>query len=183
MKEDAPKDGDVSPIIQSVSNLADENKASTSKAKKVEPSSELRPNFSRVTPAQLGYITFPTDGRYQPVRAVSSKTSLSKAGKAVAAPTSPISTSGLGSERYAGGGGILILSDLRPSEEAEFIEFETTSPPAPPPVEATPAASQQSTPAAPTGLHIALDESAPDADPPEAFEVCNFYINPSCFLM
>ncbi|KAF4623012.1 hypothetical protein D9613_001708 [Agrocybe pediades] len=172
MKEDAHKDGDVSPITQSVSNLGDENKASTSKAKKAEPSFELRPNFSRVTPAQLGYITFPSDARYQPVRAVSSKTSLSKTGKAVAASSSPTSAAGVGSERYAGGGGILILTDLRPNEEAEFIEFETAAPPAPPAAAAAaPAApSQQAPAAAPTGLHIALDESSPDADPPEAFE-------------
>ncbi|KAH9487038.1 26S proteasome non-ATPase regulatory subunit 1-like protein B [Psilocybe cubensis] len=172
MKPDdvSPKDGDVSPIIQSVSNLADDNKAtaSSSRQKKAEPSSELRPNFSRVTPSQLAYITFPTDGRYQPVRAVSSKTTLSKSGKAVAAQ-SVSSALGLGSERYAGGGGILILSDLRPNEEAEFIEIET-APAVPAAPEAAPPSNTNAPAPQPTGRHIALDESAPDAEPPEAFE-------------
>jgi len=169
-EEGSPKDGDVSPITQSVSNLADESKPSSSK-KKAEPSSEARPNFSRVTPAQLGYISFPTDGRYQPVRAVSTKTTLSKSGKAVAASPSS-SALGLGSEKYAGGGGILILTDLRPSEDAEFIEVETAPAPAPPaPVD--PIGGNQAAAAPPTGRHIALDESAPEAEPPEAFEVCS----------
>lgn len=168
--DESPKDGDVSPITQSVSNLADENKASTSKPKKTEPTSELRPNFSRVTPAQLGYISFPSDARYQPVRAVSTKTPLSKSGKAVAAAASA-SLLGLGSEKYAGGGGILMLTDSRPNEEAEYIEIETATPvAAPPAAQAAPAAT--SVPAPPTGRHIALDENAPESEPPEAFEVC-----------
>jgi 26S proteasome regulatory subunit RPN2 C-terminal domain len=69
--EASPRDGDVSPITQSVSNLPEESKPSTSKPKKTEPLFEQRPNFSRVTPAQLAYISFLPDGRYQPVRAVS----------------------------------------------------------------------------------------------------------------
>ena len=177
MKADvgSPKDGDVSPIIQAVSNLADESRASTSKPKKTEPTSELRPNFSRVTPAQLAYISFSADGRYQPVRAVSTKTPLSKSGKAVATAASA-SLMGLGSQKYAGGGGILILTDLRPSEEAEYIEIETAIPMAPPPAaQAAPAASAPAS-VPPSGRHIALDEDAPESEPPEAFEVSSFLI-------
>ncbi|KAF9040511.1 armadillo-type protein [Panaeolus papilionaceus] len=167
LDESSPKDGDVSPITQSVVNLPEESKASTSKAKKPEPTSELRPNFSRVTPAQLPYISFPSDGRYQPVRAVSSKTPLSKTGKAVIASSS---TLGVGSEKYAGGGGILILADLRPDEPAEFIEIETAAPvAAPAPASQQPAAPSSSRPQA-TGRHISLDDSAPEAAPPEPFE-------------
>ncbi|KAK0208117.1 hypothetical protein DFS33DRAFT_1254799 [Desarmillaria ectypa] len=173
--EDSPAEGgDISPINGSMSNLADDSKASaqptitptsttspTLKSRKSEPSSEMLPNFSRVTPAQLSYITFPSDGRYQPVRAVSSKTI--KAGKG-----SKVSSSGFSS--YSGGGGILMLADLRPDEEGEFIDLE-------PPVEAAPAeavpavGNGNAVGAVPTGRHIALDESAPEADPPESFEV------------
>lgn len=179
MKADvgSPKDGDVSPIIQSVSNLADESKASTSKPKKTEPVSELRPNFSRVTPAQLSYISFAADGRYQPVRAVSTKTPLSKSGKAVAVAAA--SLMGLGSQKYAGGGGILILTDSQSSEEAEYIEIETAIPVVPPPAaQAAPAASVPAS-APPSGRHIALDEGAPESEPPEAFEVSSFPIRES----
>ncbi|KAJ3516366.1 hypothetical protein NLJ89_g1157 [Agrocybe chaxingu] len=158
----SPKDGDVSPIIQSVSNLAEESKPSTSR-KKLEPTFETRPNFSRVTPAQLSYISFPSDGRYQPVRAVSTRTP-SKNGKAASA-----TALGVGSEKYAGGGGILILTDLLPNEEAEFIELET-APSAPPPAPPMDVPGNGHAIGAPTGRHIALDESASEAEPPEAFE-------------
>jgi 26S proteasome regulatory subunit N2 len=116
MKSDeasSPKDGDVSPITQSV-NLGDENKASSSRtAKKTELAFEIRPNFSRVTP-QLAYISFLSNDWYQPVRAVSAKISPTKSSKAVATAGRhmPPSTLALGSEKYASGGGILIMTDL-----------------------------------------------------------------------
>ncbi|KAI1793844.1 26S proteasome regulatory complex non-ATPase subcomplex Rpn2/Psmd1 subunit [Ganoderma leucocontextum] len=142
--------GDVSPI-----SLAE----GSPKGRKGEPSSEKLANFSRVVPAQLGYITFPSESRYQPVRVVSTRpppsTKTAKTASSVA----------LVAERYAGGGGILILSDTRPDEEPDYIEFET-APVAP---AAAPAAAQN--PASTTaGRHIALDDSAPEADPPESFE-------------
>jgi 26S proteasome regulatory subunit N2 len=111
MKSDeasSPKDGDVSPITQSVLNLGDESKTSSRIGKKSEPTFEVRPNFSRVTPTQLAYISFPANNRYQPVRAVSAKMSPTKAGKAAAASggrRTPLSTLAHGSESYAGGGG------------------------------------------------------------------------------
>lgn len=165
----SPKDGDVSPINRSLSNLADETRASTSIArpKRVEPSFETRPNFSRVTPAQLGYISFPNDGRYQPVRAVSTKTPLSRAGRAVMAPST--FALGLGSEKYAGGGGILILVDSRPEAEADFIDLQAAVIQAPAPT-AVPAENGHAPGAQPSGRHIALNESEPEADPPESFE-------------
>ncbi|KAF7347919.1 26S proteasome regulatory subunit RPN2 [Mycena venus] len=132
--------------------------------KKAEPAFETRPNLSRVTPAQLSYITFPPEGRFQPVRAVSAKPApLRKAG-ATGGKASPTPVSSLVSEKYAGGGCILILSDLRPEEEAEFIDF---APPAPAAAEPVPAANA---PALPTGPHIALDETSPEVGPPDAFE-------------
>ncbi|KAF8632597.1 hypothetical protein AX15_001802 [Amanita polypyramis BW_CC] len=143
----------------------DENKASTSRlARKIELLYEIKPNFSRVTPAQLQYISFPSEGRYQPVRPVSSEVELSRMGKPVF---------GLHSESYTSGGGILILSDLRPEEEPELIEIE---PPAPvqaivhPSGPAAPTANGHAIRSQPSGPHIALDENVPEADPPGSFE-------------
>jgi len=170
------KHGDISPINGSISNLADDGKPSTSKPmRKSEPSFEKLPNFSRVMPAQLAHITFPADGRYQPVRAVSTKAPSSvKNGKATVPPAGSKSATaaiGLSSEKYAGGGGILILVDEFPDQEAEFIEFEAPAA-APAPTEAI--ANDQNGHAiagpAASGPHIALDENEPEADPPESFE-------------
>jgi 26S proteasome regulatory subunit N2 len=168
----SPKHGDISPINGSISNLADDGKPSTSK-RKSEPTSEIVPNFSRVTPAQLAHITFPVDGRYQPVRAVSTRPTTPRNAKSAGPATASTATSlGLASEKYAGGGGILILTDLRPEEEAEYIELNP-APPAPVaelPHDAVPNGHAVAGPPA-SGPHIALDESAPEADPPGSFEV------------
>jgi 26S proteasome regulatory subunit N2 len=171
------KHGDISPINGSISNLADDGKPSASKSmRKTEPSFEKLSNFSRVMPAQLAHITFPADGRYQPVRAVSTRAPSSvKNGKATVVPAGSKSATaaiGLSSEKYAGGGGILILVDESPDQEAEFIEFEAPAA-APAPTEVTSGQNGHAIagPAA-SGPHIALDENAPEADPPESFEVC-----------
>ncbi|KAJ7103629.1 armadillo-type protein [Mycena belliarum] len=173
MKDEEPlspgKDaGDISPINGSISGLAEDGKTSTKSTKKAEPSFEMLPNLSRVTPAQLSYITFPPEGRFQPVRAVSANPA-PRGGKAAVAGSKSATPApvGLMSEKYAGGGCILILSDLRPEEEAEFIDF---TPPAPPPVAAPAATGTAPTIAIPTGPHIALDASSPEAGPPDAFE-------------
>ncbi|KAF7784675.1 hypothetical protein Agabi119p4_840 [Agaricus bisporus var. burnettii] len=166
----SPKDGDVSPINRSLSNLIDEPKPSTtpspSNKKKGEPLQEFRPNFSRVTPAQLDYISFPPGSRYQPVRPVSSTPRNS-----ASIPGAKGGNKAPSAEKYAGGGGIILLTDLRPDAEAEFIEFE------PPPVPALPTAATtipngNAVPSlpAPTGPHISLDENAPEAEPPASFE-------------
>lgn len=175
MKLDDPKHGDVSPINGSISNLAEDGKPSTSKAgaRKSEPSFENLPNFARVMPAQLAHITFPADGRYQPVRAVSANAPSGKGVKSGVTPAGSKSATaaiGLSSEKYAGGGGILILVDKFPDQEAEFIEI---NPPAAPVPEA------ETNGHAISGFDddddtpgIMLDERAPEADPPESFEVC-----------
>ncbi|KAJ4002415.1 D-isomer specific 2-hydroxyacid dehydrogenase [Lentinula boryana] len=113
-------DGDVEMKAEGTS------KASTSKAAKKEPSFETLPNLSRVTPAQLAYISFSSDGKYQPVRVVTAKPASTRAGKNVKQVE----------EKVAGGGGILILVDRRPEQQAEFIQFETVI--QPPPAEPCP---------------------------------------------
>lgn len=171
------KHGDISPINGSISNLAEDGKPSGSKTRKGEPTSEILANFSRVTPAQLAHIYFPDDGRYQPVRAVSTKAS-TKSGKSVVQPTgSKSATAALGmpSERYAGGGGILILVDQSPDEEAEFIEF-TAPVVVATPVDASVGNGHAITAPVASGPHIALNESSPEVDPPEPFEVSSVFV-------
>ncbi|KAH9944140.1 D-isomer specific 2-hydroxyacid dehydrogenase [Epithele typhae] len=142
--------GDVSPI-----SLAE----GTPKSRKSEVPSEKLSNFSRVTPAQLAYITFASGSRYQPVRVVSTRPPPSTKTPKTA------SSLALAVERYAGGGGILIMADTRPEEDAEYIEFETQPVP-----QAAPGVAAHSTPPMTPGRHIALDENAPEAPLPEAFE-------------
>lgn len=143
---------------------SDETKAISTK-RKAEPSSEKVANFSRVTPAQLGYIGFPSEGRYQPVRPVSLHAQATKGGRATGGNKKGNGSSGLLSERYAGGGGILILVDERPDEEAELIDLSPRVV-----VEATGNGSAVPNPSE-RNLHIALDESTGDAEPPASFEV------------
>lgn len=148
-------------------DLADDKPPVGKGSAKKEPAFEKLPNLSRVTPAQLQYISFPSDARYQPVRAVSSKPLSVRSAKMSR-------LLGTSAEKYAGGGGILILTDLRPEEEAEFIDATPE-----PIIVEQPAASTSATDntaAMPTGRHIALDESMPEADPPGSFEVCCFIL-------
>ncbi|KAH7910870.1 26S proteasome regulatory complex non-ATPase subcomplex Rpn2 Psmd1 subunit [Hygrophoropsis aurantiaca] len=164
-KLEVKKEGDVDMISEESPSpgkddaAADqEGKSTPSPKRKAEPSSEKLSNFSRVIPAQLGYITFPEDGRYQPVRPVSLNGPPTKGDKGGIA---------LASERYAGGSGILIMVDERASEEADFITFDP--PPQAPPATSGNVPNGHATRASPN-LHIALDEDAPEADPPESFE-------------
>lgn len=169
--DDSPEKsgGDISPITGTISNLPPDSDPSPPKLltkRKSEPSWESLPNFSRVTPAQLAFISFPGEGRYQPVRAVSSSSSPSpsrKGGKGRANANVHLRKGG-------GGGGILLLNDLRPGEEGEFIDF---APPAAVPV--VDVGGGGATAAVPSGPHVALDEGAPEADVPGPFEVGFFF--------
>jgi len=155
MKTDEPtKHGDVSPISGSISNLVD---ASKPPSRKKEVSSERLQNFSRVTPQQLTYISFPPDSRYQPVRPVSTS-SVSRSKKSSPGP----------GETYTGVGGILVLLDERPEEPVDLIAPLEPSVVAPEPVAAQPTQPAQTTTARP---HIALDDNLPEASPPAPFEV------------
>jgi len=155
MKMDEPtKHGDVSPISGSISNLVDAGKPLS---RKKEATSERLQNFSRVTPQQLTYISFPPDSRYQPVRPVSTN-SVSRSKKSSAEP----------GETYTGVGGILVLLDERPEEPVDLIAPLEPPVVAPAPVTIQPAQPAQTTVARP---HIALDENLPEAPPPASFEV------------
>lgn len=94
------------------SKPAEDGAPSTSKPKKQrEPSSEKLSNLSRVTPAQLSYIVFPPESRFQPVRPV----------VVSPAPTGKSQKKGA-VQRSVGGGGILMLLDKTPGEPIEWIE-------------------------------------------------------------
>ncbi|KAG2150103.1 26S proteasome regulatory complex non-ATPase subcomplex Rpn2 Psmd1 subunit [Suillus cothurnatus] len=177
-KPEQKKDGDVEmkgeegPAGKAADGSPSTNTSEDVKPKrKSEPSSENIANFSRVTPTQLAYISFPPEGRYQPVRPVSLNTVPLKTG-GKGNPNSGVRKvpSGIASERYAGGGGILLMVDERPDTEAEFISFD------PPVVEPAPTENGHAQPqalihhAVRPSIHIALDESSPDVDPPESFE-------------
>ncbi|KAF8585578.1 26S proteasome regulatory complex, non-ATPase subcomplex, Rpn2/Psmd1 subunit [Ramaria rubella] len=170
------KKRDISPISGSMSGLPDTSSSlpisapgASKRRQTMEPNSETLPNFSRVTPSQLAHIVFPNDGRYQPVRPIAivpaARSSLPpKAGR--------LSSSKLAvsvSERYAGGGGIILLTDRRPDELVDLIDFGTEERTIP--VEQGSQGQGAAIPIARSGRPGAqLDDSAPEADPPESFE-------------
>ena len=104
------------------------------------------------------------------MRPVSTRPPKTTKGKSAPPQTKAPSSTAVGpaTERTGGCGGILILIDQSPGEDVEFIEEEVAAPVVPPtdqPI-AMPAA-----PAAPSGPHIALDDSAPEAPTPASFDV------------
>jgi 26S proteasome regulatory subunit N2 len=126
-------------------DMKNDEASGSTKRRPAEPASEKLSNFSRVTPAQLSYIRFAPEGRFQPVRAVSSFTT----GKSSAQK----------SERYAGGGGIVMLLDQTPEAPVEFVEPFNNAGVTAPPTEAT----------APSSTTVR------EADPPPPFEVSSHH--------
>lgn len=155
--------GDISPINESISSLPEgQSPEVRTPNKRKEPSWESLPNFSRVTPAQFQYVVFPQSSRYQPVRPVSAREPAIKSGKGVAGKASQ-------PEKYAGGGGILLLVDEQPGEPQEFIGLSTTAPPVPQVAAAGNAG--PTTTVARSDRNIALDPSGGEAEVPGPFEV------------
>ena len=152
--------GDISPINDSISNLPEsQSPEARGPIKRKEPSWESLANFSRVTPAQFQCIIFPPSSRYQPVRPVSAREPTIKAGKGATKTVHP--------EKYAGGGGILLLVDERPGEPEEYIELTVP----PPTIQAAPASSASITTTGVLNRNISLDPDGPEADVPAPFEV------------
>lgn len=174
---------DIPPTSATVDSLLEEaskndEKPPESKRTRKELSFEKLSNFTRVTPAQLAHITFSPDGRYQPVRPVATRSPQKVIkGKAAAnsPPASTIAVLGTPAERYAGGGGIILLIDLAPDTPAEFIETELPRPAqaSEPAIPASIGATVASAPVSVSARHIALDENEPEAELPESFEVCS----------
>ena len=170
----AGKPGDISPISGSMSGLPETGMSSVpppAPAKRrpaAEPSMEILPNFSRVTPSQLVHITFPSGGRYQPVRPVATvpiaHSSSSKVGRlSTGKPVMSVS------DRYAGGGGILLLVDRRPDESVELIDLDAEERAIP--VEQGGQPQMNADNVEPGRSATFIDENAPEADPPQPFEV------------
>jgi 26S proteasome regulatory subunit N2 len=143
---------------KAVKDAADELKDSDDKP---EAGSETLQNLARVTPFQLPYITFPSSGRYQPVRPArgTAKTTFisSKKIKRVS-----------DSNKARHGGGIIMLRDSHPETPVEYIALTMSlEKPAPAPEAAT---TTTSTPAsrAPASMEV---EDGPEASPPASFEV------------
>ncbi len=155
--------GDISPITDSISNLPEgQSSEIRGPTKRKEPTWESLANFSRVTPAQFQCIVFPPSSRYQPVRPVSAREPTIKAGKGATRTVHP--------EKYAGGGGILLLVDEHPGEPEEYIELNTA-----PPTTASQVAPSSDANVATTDTrldrNISLDPNGPEADVPAPFEV------------
>ncbi|POY76348.1 hypothetical protein BMF94_0545 [Rhodotorula taiwanensis] len=143
-------------------NGDDAKKDGKTARKQPEPSFSQLENLARVVPAQLQYVSFPAESRYVPVRPVNAgSATASNASVALSRLSSPVGT----------GGGILLMRDTRPTEEAEYLELEVlkaidTSTPAVP--AAAGAQSGAGTGAAgPSDSDLA---SAPIADTPAPFE-------------
>ncbi|GAA5866599.1 hypothetical protein JCM1840_002395 [Sporobolomyces johnsonii] len=131
MKDDsapAPDGGDASTSTPSKQQQQSKRKTPH------EPTSFPVQNLSRVTPAQLPYISFPADARYVPVRPVvgsgSSSSTPSPAAPSATLPAastasrpSPTTTTSV-SPAVGGGGGILLVRDTKPTDEAELLELE-----------------------------------------------------------
>ncbi|KAG8987204.1 proteasome regulatory particle base subunit, partial [Tulasnella sp. 427] len=116
--EAKPKDDDASMKVDETdpsAKPAEDGAPATGKPKKQrEPSSEKLSNLSRVTPAQLSYIAFPPEARFQPVRPV-----------VVSSPSTGRAQKKGAIQRSVGGGGILMLLDKTPEEPIEWIEPAT----------------------------------------------------------
>lgn len=161
--------------------------SATSKKKgakeQAEASYEKLPNLSRVVPAQMPFISFPSESRYLPVRPLAS--SQPQHHGIVRAPASPaailesIVESGMGAS-----GGILVLRDTRPEEDVELVEMKVfkalqlaaTGFDEDQAEQNAPAAAAAPGPAlaATTASGTAIDLSAPIADVPEPFEYDEF---------
>ncbi|KZS93102.1 26S proteasome regulatory complex non-ATPase subcomplex Rpn2/Psmd1 subunit [Sistotremastrum niveocremeum HHB9708] len=157
-QESKERSGDISPIAGSMSNLTEvivvhEGDSKPSQpSKKREPNSEILANFSRVTPSQLSYIAFPTEGRFKPVRAIA-PTKTNKTGKNAGTLSN--------ADVIVGGGGILILQDRQLGEEVELIEWHDEDHDVPMDVNLPAPVAQAPAP---------VVDDGPEAEPPESFE-------------
>ena len=113
--------------IVSEEKKVDENSSSTIPSRRSESQSQKLPNLSRVVPAQLPYVDFSPESRFQPVRPLIpsqkayAKPNKSKGSSPAAAAILAQSSASLSSLT---GGGIFVLRDSRPTEQADYLELE-----------------------------------------------------------
>lgn len=172
-REKALAEGTEAMDMDDKPEIKDEKKLDEEVAKKAaEPSSESLANMSRVTPIQLQFISFARDGRYQPVRPISSITSSPSSsnpasvstrqkGRKVASSLAEALHSRSGLESLAGGG-IVMLRDSKADEEAEYLELNAS-------LDRQPPTAGSATEAAPAGQGESAGSQAMDVDEgPEA---------------
>lgn len=117
----------------------EEKEENKEEVKEPEPEFEVKGNLTRVTPNQVPFIVFSKDGRYTPVRSVSSVPASTKVhkegelgGSGSSTPVSinrrtrrpTIASIYSSTPASAGGAGILILKDHKAGEEVEYITLE-----------------------------------------------------------
>lgn len=98
-----------------------------------------------MTPAQLPYISFPSNSRYEPVRPFAATSVPRKSRKGDAA-----------ARTSAGGGGIILLRDTTPDAPSEYIEFNAAFDESAP-------ATEDST----VGTTMTMDEASTGTNEPE----------------
>ncbi|WWC64974.1 uncharacterized protein I303_107588 [Kwoniella dejecticola CBS 10117] len=126
------------------------------KKKPSEPASFTIPNMSRVTPAQLQYIAFPSEGRYQPIRPSYEK------------------SSGAGANGVNASGSVVLVKDTTPEVEGQYIELDKSLWPDQeeevPAAVAAAGAEQQQQAAVGSSAGGAGQEEDEDVEPPQPFE-------------
>lgn len=181
---------------------ADENEASTANAseaaddatvattasatpkltrKQSEPPSEVLHNFARVTPKQLAHIVFPSENRFQPVRAVAQRQNYSQPSSSSTSTISGKRTAG----RHIGGSGIIVLVDTRPDDgEPEWVESLADQAAAAAAAAAAASAEDGEPLADGTGAtssgSVPIPEDDMMVDPPPPFEVRNLLTSLRC---
>jgi len=142
-----------------------------------EASFENLPNLSRVVPAQVPYVSFPSSSRYLPVRPLSSSSSQSSSQPTKGSASPALILSSIGeSQNLGAGGGILVLKDQQPKEAVELVEEQATRAlqlaatggDEPIVADAAPAATGGA------ASQPMVDNSGPIADMPEPFEYDGF---------
>ncbi|ORY27990.1 endopeptidase [Naematelia encephala] len=145
--------------------------------KPTEPSSFTLTNMSRVTPQQLAFVSFPTGGRYEPIRSLGSEVASPSDSTASRTTKRPSSSSGE-SKKAPNAGTVIMLRDLKPDEDKEdaYIELDKAlwrPPPPPEPEAATTADTPSAQPAvagAGAGAEAGAEEEDADAPIPAPFE-------------
>ena len=134
------KEGEETMMEVEESNKENENEEKEEKEKQnenvIEEDYEVKDNLTRVTPNQVPFITFSSDGRYTPIRSVSQVPQSTKVNDDSGSNT-PISVNRRtrrptissiysSTPRSASGGGILILQDHRKGEPNTFIDLKAS---------------------------------------------------------
>ncbi len=137
--------------------------------KQAETTSFTLHNLDRVTPSQLDHITFPSNGRYAPVRPIMpSLASLLAAARRPKKSTPLYETNNM-AECNTAGGGIILLTDAQTGTAGEYHEVRSALD-APALAAPAPAAEASALPAQAASNAMDVDDG-PELDMPPPFEV------------